>query len=271
MANGCILAIAGQKGGIGKTTLALNMSYALAQRGWSTLLIDADPQGSIGRSIRGDLDQRAGLAEVLREEITLAKAAVISRLSDFHLLPVGRVSPVEVADWTYSLQDGNRLGRVFDIARKLYNVTVVDCPPGMHGVALGALRRADYVLFPLQAEPLAARSVAQALEVIADLRQQGHGPELVGLVLSMLQSRHRDSLAIAQESWRLFPEHYVLEAAIPRDNLFLEASTEGVPLALLYRRPPAVASVFDRLAAEIEDRIGLEDQDEERGTISLLG
>lgn len=269
-AQGKVLAVASPKGGVGKTTLALNLSYALAHRGWNTLLVDADPQGCIGLSIDGGLHRRAGLAEVVNGEVDLTEAAVTSRLKQLELLPVGRLPATFAARWTASLEDGQRLGEVFAAARSLYDVIIVDTPPGMAGAALGTLRAADYVAVALQAEPLAARSVVQVLEVIAALREEKRGPRLVGLVLTMLQSRHQGSLAVAQESWRLFPGNHVLETAIPRDNVFLEASAAGVPLALLRRRPPAAAAVFEQLAAEIEQRIDLETSSDLERAIPLL-
>ena len=267
---GKVLAVASPKGGVGKTTLALNLSYALAQRGWNTLLIDADPQGCVGLSISGGLHQRVGLAEVAGGSASLAEAAVRSRLRQLELLPVGAVPATSAARWAAALEDGRRLAEVFTAARAIYDVIVVDTPPGMVGSALGTLRGADYGLVALQAEPLAARSVVQVLEVIAALREQGSGPRLGGLVLTMLQSRHEGSLAVAQESWRLFPGHHVLETAVPRDNVFLEASAAGVPVALLRRRPPAAAAVFEQLAAEIEERIELETGDDSGSAIPLL-
>ncbi len=270
MTRGKVLAVASPKGGVGKTTLALNLSFALACRGWKTLLVDADPQGCIGLSIEGGLHRRIGLAEVASGEAVLSDAAVTSRLRQLELLPVGQVPATRAARWTASLEDGRLLADVLTVARSLYDVIVVDTPPGMAGAALGSLRSADYVAVALQAEPLAARSVVQVLEVIAALRDEDSGPRLGGLVLTMLQSRHEGSLAVAQESWRLFPGNHVLETAVPRDNVFLEASAAGVPVALLRRRPPAAAAVFEQLAAEIEQRLDLETSGDFERAIPLL-
>jgi chromosome partitioning protein len=86
----------------------------------------------------------------------------------------------------------------------------------------------------------------------------------------MVQNQSTSSLAIAQETWNIFPDNLVLEASIPRDDLFLLASTHGVPIGLLSRRPPAVAMVFDRIAVELEPRIGLETDLADEDPISLL-
>ena len=269
LAAGKVLVVAGLKGGIGKTTLALNLAPALAQRGWRVLLVDADPQGSIGFSIRGDLHEQPGLAEVLRGEVSLADALVRTRLPELHLLPVGQVPSIGASAWSHELEDGQALGRLFAETRQSYDLIVVDSPPHLGGVTLGALSRADFVISPLQAEPLAARSVSKFLEVVAHLRSRGAMVEMVGIVLNMLQSRHDPSLAVAQESWQLFPENLVFEATIPRDPAFLHASAAGTPVSLLHRRPPAVAAVFDQIAAELETNLGFEVDDDQ--AISLLG
>lgn len=271
MHDGKVLIIASQKGGVGKTTLALNTSYAFALRGWKTLLVDTDPQGSIGCSIAGRLRESIGLAEVLAGSEELSAAVVASRLADFKILPVGKMSASAVVGWSQALEDGRLLERFFTDARAQYDLVVVDTPPAISGATLGALRSADFVVVPLQAEPLAARSASLLLEMLASLRESGATVRLAGLILTMLQSRQDTSLGVAQETWRLFPDNLVLEASVPRDSTFLEASAEGVPLALLRRRPPAVAAVFDQIAAELESRLELEVDDGKDRPIPLLG
>ncbi len=267
---GRVLAIASQKGGVGKTTLALNLSHAFASLGWKTLLMDADPLGSIGLSLREDLANRAGLAEVAAERAQLDDVLVTTRLPELSILLRGNVPPMEAATWTVDLQDGGRLGRVLDAARGRFELIVIDTPPGCTGSALGALRCADYVTVPLQAEPLAARSVQQFLELLAGLREQDTSPQLAALVLTMLQTRHQASLDVALESWRLFPDSLVLETAVPRDPMLVEASARGVPVALMSRRRPPVAAVFEQIAGELAARMNMEDEDEDERVLSLL-
>ncbi|MCP4657418.1 MAG: ParA family protein, partial [bacterium] len=122
---------------------------------------------------------------------------------------------------------------------------------------------------PLQAEPLGLRSVTQLFEVVSGLLDQGHELKIVGIVLTMLQTRDPESLTVAEEVWTQLPEDLVLETAIPRDPVILKANRAGVPLGLLSRRPPPLAAFFAQLAAELEPRLGLPVADDE-GPIPLF-
>src|SRR5262245_15786405 len=144
------LVVCSQKGGVGKTTLALNLSCAFAQRGHRTLLIDADPQGSIGLSLRGSPAAAAGLAEVVRGEAVLSKAAAATRIPGLAILRAGRIAEEERIAWETRLADGRDFGRVLADASAAQDVIVVDTPSGPSGPGVGALRHADFALLPLQ-------------------------------------------------------------------------------------------------------------------------
>ncbi len=265
-----VLAIAGQKGGVGKTTVALNLALAMAGRGRRTLLVDTDLQGAIGRSLAGGLHQRGGLAEHLKGELSLDEALVATRREELQILPVGQVSPREADGWAATLGRDGGLDAVFEETAGRYDVVVVDTMSGMAGPTREVLRRADFLLVPLQAEPLALRTLGQVLDAVGQLREEGAGLTLAGFLLTMLQSRQEYSLAVAQEAWSVLPSSLVLESFVPRDPAFLESSAHGVPVGLLRRRPPAVAMVFDQIAEELEPRLGLPPLDDENEPLPLL-
>lgn len=265
-----VLAIAAQKGGVGKTTVALNLSLAFARRGCRTLLVDTDPQGAIGWSLRGGVHEKHGLAELLRREQTLAAAALKTRVAELDILPVGRLEPAEIEDWAARLTRAGALAEAFAQATGRYDLLVVDTMSGMTGPTQAVLQLADRLLVPIQAEPLSLRSIPLVLEAVGRRRQANAPLALVGFLLTMLQSRQEFSLATAQEAWSHLPTDLVLEAFVPRDPAFLESSAQGVPVGLLRKRPPAVAMVFDQIAEELAPRLGLATQEDETGPIPLL-
>lgn len=265
-----IIVFASQKGGVGKTTLALNIAYALARRSWSTVLIDTDPQGGVGASLGGSAHQASGLAALLRESASMDEVLLATKLPELTLLPFGELAPRLHNELSASLADGRRLQVLLGSLAERFDVVLVDTASGLTGATLGALRASTHAVAPLQAEPLALRSLPALVEIIGEIRGEGLPLQLAGLVPTMVQSRHEVSMATTQEVFRLFPPSSVLESFVPRDPVFLDASASGVPVGLLSRRPPRVASVFDQIAAELEPRVGLPIEEESHDPIPLV-
>jgi chromosome partitioning protein len=265
-----VLTIASQKGGVGKSTLALNLSFSLARRGWRVVLVDADAQGAIGLSLARSKRSTAGLSEWIEQGGSAEQYMLSTRIASLRILTVGHVPASSTAPFGERLANGEVLRQLTTTLEGGADVVVIDTPAGFGHATIGAIRAATHVLTPLHAEPVGLRSATQMLEAMAVLREQGARARFSGFVVSMLQSRDRASMVVAETAWRQLPEGLVLQTMIPRDTAFLAASAAGVPLGLLGQRPPAVASVFDQLAAELETRIDLKDPDDDDGPISFL-
>lgn len=271
--------ITSQKGGVGKTTIAVNLSYSLAKRGWKVLLVDADVQGGAGFSLtekakdaRGYFDFLLSGEGVALEE--LAGAVHRTKLEGLSLLTRGSREAVD------SLLDSDSGGRkrreavvaVNELIRQLdFDLVLFDTATGLGPATLEVCHCADYILVPERPEQLCLRSLPQVLRLIATARAAhagaGEGPRLAGFVLSLSDPDDSSSLADQREFRDLLPGEMVFETVIPEHRDFREASRAAIPVALLRERPSPSSLIFDQLAAEFEERTGLY---EEAGATDLI-
>lgn len=264
------LATASQKGGVGKTTVCINLGHALARRGWNVLLVDTDPQGGIGLSLSKSTRKKRGFYDFLTQGGQARSFILPTRLPEFSILPCGQ--PEEFLRRHDLAGSADRLRELLRQGELLgYDCVILDTAAGLAGLSEIVVRAADWVVIPQQAEPLAVRSVPLLLESLARFRAEGSPVRFAGILLTMLMESHPASAKVAKELRQMLPAQLLFNQAIPRDPLFLEASALGLPLSLLRKNPPASALLFDQLSAELEERIGLHhSKDQVESHASLL-
>lgn len=249
-----ILSIVNQKGGVGKTTTAVNLATAMAAIGKRVLLIDLDPQGNASTGlgfVQGDREDNA--YDLLAGDTTVAKAARATQVPNLHLIPTNMdLAGAELELVNVERRD-TRLKDALEASLVSYDFVLIDCPPSLGLLTLNALVASNAVLIPLQCEFYALEGLSHLLKTVETIRA-AKNPELEvqGIVLTMYDRRNKLTEQIENDV-RGFLGTQVYQTTIPRNVRISEAPSHGKP-ALIYDLNCPGSLAYAKLAAEVLTR-----------------
>ena len=247
---GKIIAVANQKGGVGKTTTAINLAASLAANDLKVLLVDSDPQGNATTGVGVAKEEHLTIYDILLSTTQAKEAVKDTECEGLQIIPADRnlvAANIELVDIP---ERESRLRVALDPLRGDYDYVIIDCPPALDLLTLNALVAADSVLIPIQCEFFALEGISQLIDTIDGIKESFHHDlRIEGILLTMYDDRTNLTRQVAADLKEFF-EDEVFKTVIPRSIKLAEAPSHGKPI-LLYDVSSKGSESYIKLAKEI--------------------
>lgn len=246
-----IIALANQKGGVGKTTSSVNLSSSLAFLGKKVLLVDIDPQGNASSGVgvnKGEVENC--IYNVLVDDVELKDVLLHAELDNLDVIPATiQLAGAEV-ELVPAISREIRLKKAINTVKDNYDYIIIDCPPSLGLLTLNALTAADSVLIPVQCEYYALEGLSQLLNTVRIVQKHlNEDLQIEGVLLTMLDARTNLGIQVIEEVKKYF-QNKVFQTIIPRNVRLSEAPSHGKPI-ILYDAKSKGAEVYLELAKEV--------------------
>ncbi|MFZ5816196.1 MAG: ParA family protein [Bacillota bacterium] len=252
---GRIIAVANQKGGVGKTTTAVNLSACLAELGKRVLLVDVDPQGNATSGLGIDRKAvKASIYDVLLDDMSPTEAMVETRVPGLAVVPATIDLAGAEIELVPRISRENRLKKALHPVREQFDFILMDCPPSLGLLTINALTAADSILIPIQCEYYALEGLTQLMDTFRLVREAlNPALEVEGVLLTMFDGRTNLSIQVVEDVKRFF-KGKVYRSIITRNVRLSEAPSHGVPITMYDPRSKG-AEAYMELAREVIEHV----------------
>lgn len=248
---GRTIAIANQKGGVGKTTSSVNLSACLAYLGQKVLLIDIDPQGNATSGVgvnKGDVDQC--IYDVLIDDVDVKDIIMETKVENLHVVPATISLAGAEIELVSTMSREVRLKNALEEVKGMYDYIIIDCPPSLGLLTINSLTASDAIIIPVQCEYYALEGLSQLLSTIRLVQKHlNHDLMIDGVLLTMLDARTNLGIQVIEEVKKYFQDK-VYRTIIPRNVRLSEAPSHGEPI-IIYDAKSKGAEMYLELAREV--------------------